>query len=401
MVLQVALSLLIVLVGLLTDSYLVIAIGLVTLVSAKFEIFTRVIDALKSRVSAKVFILIEWMFSITISILVIQHIFLLFFEFYTIPSVSMAPNLERGDVVVVSKSILGVRLFESSSSISMRVGGFGSLRRGDIIAFNYPEGDSCYIDNKQDNYLYIRRLRGSEYDKGKRLVFREITQRARYLKRIVALPGDTISLRLGELHVNGSVLNQPARRMRRYELDSVRDVSIINNLKDYPISYSDGKALVDLPYPFNWTFVGVDSVISPLMLHAELPDKLVFPFVTEIYHFNADNIGSIVVPQKGRVVDVNSYTLPFYRRLISVYEGNKLVELDGKIYINGKICTQYTIKQNYYWVMGDNRSHSFDSRYWGFVPENHIVGVASYLLRSGASAAVRSSSEFSYIQSLR
>lgn len=382
-ILVIILSLISLTVGLLNDSYMLIGITVVVLFSLKFCFISTIVEVVRAKVNRLIFKVLEWLLALGLSALIIQNIFTFFFEIYTVPSVSMSPNLRRGDVVVVSKSIIGARLFEESVATCSRIGGFGTLKRGDIIAFNYPEGDSCFADNGQDNYLYIRRLRGVEYAKGRKLKYQSVVERARYLKRIVGLPGDTISLRRGSIHVNGTPLEVAPHIMRSFELDSLKDARIIKQLSCYSVIYDKGKALINLPYPFNWSSLCTDSLINPHILHAALPDKLVFPFATEIYHFNADNIGSIVVPQKGQVVDINSYTLPFYKRIISVYEDNLLVEREGHIFINGKLVNKYKIEQDYYWVMGDNRGHSFDSRYWGFVPQNHVIGVASFVLESG------------------
>ncbi|MBP8849503.1 MAG: signal peptidase I [Breznakibacter sp.] len=379
-ILIVILSLLSLTVALLNESYVLIGVSIVALLSLKFSFISTIVGILRAKANRVLFKAFEWIVALVLSALVIQNVFALFFEIYTVPSVSMSPNLGRGDVVVVSKSVIGARLFEESASMCIRIGGFGSLKRGDIIAFNYPEGDSCFVDNGQDNYLYIRRLRGNEIAKSRRLKYQSVSDRARYLKRIVGLAGDTISLRRGDLHVNGSAVEVAPSVLRVYEFDSIKDYRILNQLSGCNIVYNNGKAFVDLPFPYNFSSLGIDTLLTPNVLHAALPDKLVFPFTTEIYHFNADNIGSIVVPKKGQVVDVNSYTLPFYKRIISVYEDNLLVERDGRIYINGTLTTKYEIQQDYYWVMGDNRGHSFDSRYWGFVPSNHIIGVASFVL---------------------
>lgn len=338
--------------------------------------------ALNLRLNKVLFYLLEWSVAIFLAIILLQNITNIFFEFYTIPSSSMEPNLRSGDMVILNKTILGNRIFQNSTFAYTRLGGIGNLRHGDVIVFNYPEGDSVFVDSKNEKYLYLFRLHGAGPFKGMTLRYQAVVNRERYLKRLVGLPSDTISIRRGEVFVNGKKSMENLKTVRRIELDSVKNRELISKFSGLRITYNTQKAYVELPFPFALNLFGVDSILPPYSVNAALPDRLIFPFQTALYQNNCDNINSIVVPQKGRCVTLSSYTLPLYQRIITVYEGNTLVQKDGKFFINDKPAETYTFKQNYYWVMGDNRGHSFDSRYWGFVPENHIIGVASYVVLS-------------------
>jgi signal peptidase I len=123
-------------------------------------------------------------------------------------------------------------------------------------------------------------------------------------------------------------------------------------------------------------FSNISSMVK--MIHSVNPDEDVFPF-SEHYNWNRDNFGPLVIPQKGKTVNLTMETLPLYERAINAYEGNDLSVKDSTIYINGKPADSYTFGMDYYWMMGDNRHRSADSRYWGYVPEDHIVGKASFI----------------------
>ncbi len=326
--------------------------------------------------------LLEWGGATFLAILLLQNILFFIFELYTIPSSSMEPVLKKGDMVLVNKIWIGNRFLPNSMNTFFRLGGVGEINRGDAIVFNFPEGDSVYIDLNRDNYLYLNRLGSSEELNSYKKRYKPVYNRSRYLKRVIALPSDTFSLRNGNVFINGVAQNLDIKTIRSFEFDSVKDAHIIERLGTSIVLRENGKAYANLSYPNDNTIIIDGKPIEPFVINAAIPDRLIFPFTTSMYYFNRDNIGSVVVPKKGTTVQLTSYTVPFYRRVISVYEGQKLTERDGRYFISGKEVREYTFKQDYYWVMGDNREHSYDSRYFGFVPDNHIIGVATRIVLS-------------------
>jgi len=290
-----------------------------------------------------------------------------------IPTQSMEKTLFPGDFVLISKLNYGSRLPITPLAIPFmhqhmpfmldvpsyldwitlpyyRFPGIGSPDRGDVLVFNYPREDDRPVD-----------------------------KRTYYVKRLIGLPGDKIEITDKQVYVNDSLESkspayQQMHRIRATEqlsqdwLDSlgISEGGLVSNLNDYEFPITDSTKNYLLKQPF----------ISNITLKIEKPDNFyphIFPYDSH-YKWNTDQFGPLTVPQKGTSVSLNDTNIHLYARIIETYESHQVELVGGKIYIDGDEATTYTFQMNYYFVLGDNRDNSADSRYWGFVPENHVVG---------------------------
>jgi signal peptidase I len=367
-------------------------------------------------------ILREWVEAISFAVFAAHFIRLLFIEAYTIPTESMEGSLLVGDFLFVSKMSYGVRMpitplsFPLLHNMFPRVGaecytkavqwGYrrlpipflsGSVQRYDPVVFNYPEGDTVFGGLKvQYHEQYYNRI---NYEKAKfspkelaQLVVRPIDKRDHYIKRCVGLAGDVIEVKAGVLYVNGQI-GEPIKGVQyRYQLfpkNTTKDIKSIleKTSQAHNSEFGDdgGGRLVGFMNQgalesLNQTGA-FDSIVRQLEPAGERGQGI-FPYNGDLYKWNIDNYGPLTIPKAGETVQITMSNIDLYKRVIATYEGNKLEFKDGQILINGAATNSYTFKQNYYWMMGDNRNRSADSRAWGFVPEDHIVGKPVFVFMS-------------------
>ena len=342
------------------------------------------------------------------------------FEAYVIPTGSMEKTLLINDFLFVSKMSYGARIPITPLSFPFvhntlpftkftpsyirevqlpykRIPGYTEVKRNDVVVFNFPAGDTII---NEENYLsavpyydVLRMTYGGNREKlfaEHEILVHPYDKTDNYIKRCTGMPGDIIQVKNSYLFVNGQPAYVAPGSQTEYLVKTNGSTFSEDFLKnELNIDIDDTKDQLKPTgkggtYILNMTAGEVEKVkkqanVVAVERYIDSTRGYTFPYDDDKFPWSTDNFGPLQIPKKGDVIVLNEKTIPVYRRLISVYEGNKLEEIKGKYIINGKESETYTIKQNYYWMMGDNRHRSQDSRFWGFVPETHIVGKASLI----------------------
>jgi signal peptidase I len=356
----------------------------------------------------------EWADAIIFAVIAATIIRTFFIEAYTIPTSSMEKTLLVGDYLFVSKVNYGPRVPMTPLSFPFahhtmpltkdtrsyldwiklpyyRFPGFQNVKNNDVVVFNYPDGDTVAINVQNRSYYALVRENGhSEVWRNKRvygdIIARPVDKRENYIKRCIGIPGDSLQIKNQIVYINGKELPNVGKKEYKY-IVTTKDSSRISArfIQTYDITeeiyqVDANKFLVTLTDAAaaligqQMNVAKVEKFVSPKGQWA----PYIFPF-DSVYPWNEDNFGPIYLPEKGVTIAINKKNILLYERIIRIYEGNDLKVEGDKIIINGRPTDKYTFKMGYYWMMGDNRHNSADSRFWGFVPENHIVGKAVFV----------------------
>lgn len=350
---------------------------------------------------------LEWLSIVILAVICSLCIKILLLETYKIPTPSMEETLLAGDFIFVSKLSYGPRLPETPLAIPFyhnklpsgkksyserlqmpykRLKGYSSVKRGDIIVFNFPEGDTMVVPYPGQNYYSLVRQYGREYILSQfKIITHPVDKRENYVKRCVGLPGDTLVIREGDVMVNG-IMSEilPTQKFKYYV--TTRGAPLPDTLLDSlkilksSVTYNPSNSLhVLFLTRENLDFLKTYPMVRSIKRYSEpmlsFQNQEIFPH-DHLYRWTGDNFGPLVVPARGDTLQLTMLNLPLYERIIDVYENNELEIRGGEIYINGDPVDRYVFRMDYYFVMGDNHHNSADSRYWGFVPEDHLLGKA-------------------------
>lgn len=362
----------------------------------------------------------EWLDAAVFAVVAATIIRTFFIEAYTIPTGSMEGSLLVNDYLFVSKVSYGPRIPMTplavplvhnampitggksySESVKLdykRLWGFGDVERNDVVVFNFPEGDTFLVEQPNEDYYVAVRQMGREQVHGLYTVARHPVDRAdNYIKRCIGVAGDQIEIRNTVVYVNGKPEPPLAHVKKLYFVTTDGSPLSLDLLEEYNVEIAQSSGATYALFMENKYVDKVRRLPNVVKFsegarsEGQVGDvrEWTFPHDTVNFKWNLDNFGPLTIPKKGATVNLTPQNIALYRRIIDVYEENDFEERNGQYIINGQPANSYTFKMDYFWMMGDNRHNSLDSRFWGFVPENHIVGKAWFVWLSYGPDGIR------------
>jgi len=373
----------------------------------------------------------EWIDAAAFAVVAATIIRTFVFEAYTIPTPSMEKTLLVNDFLFVSKFSYGPRIpntplampFVHHTIPGLNIKSYvewihipytrwfaSPVKRNDVVVFNFPVNDTLINDevnfgSRVTYYQEVQRrmimerlseqeARARVWDQyGDIIVTRPVDKRENFIKRCVAIAGDSLQIKNRVLYINGQAQPFPPFHEFKYNvittapLDPDQLISI--GIKFYPDDADKNDVLqrdnnfyeinMDDAEMASLKMLPIVKSIQPVIHSPTDESLLLFPYYSSTTNWSEDNFGPVWVPKKGVTIPLNADNVIRYKRCIAVYENNKFEEKNGQYFINDKPATTYTFKMDYYWMMGDNRHNSLDSRFWGYVPEDHVVGKASLI----------------------
>ena len=369
----------------------------------------------------------EWIDAIVYALVLVYFIFIFAFQNFQIPTPSLEKSMLVGDFLLVSKVNYGPRLPQTPIHFPLaqhtmpiintksycdawqlpykRLKGLGSIERNDIVVFNFPTGDTVCSKMPNPDYYTLVHYFGREAvhrDKARfgDIIYRPVDRREAYVKRCVGLPGEDFEIRNNVIYIDGEAIESPKRMQLNYFVKTTGNKLSERTFEEWGISVDDRMYVnnsLNAPYLFaslgiTPNEVGGYNPVYHFPLTEEARAKVeasnlveqvvvepgemggeVFP-MDGIHHWTRADFGPLWIPAKGETLQLTADNYSLYERAIRTYEGNKVEKRGDVIYINDEPATEYTFKMDYYMMLGDNRDNSADSRYWGFVPEDHVIG---------------------------